>query len=357
MRIEDDIKLDFKDVLIKPKRSTLGSRQDVDLIRDFKFKWSTNVWSGTPIISSNMDTTGTFEMHKALAKYKMLTCIHKYYTIEQWKSNINTLDIDYLIPSIGIKKEDLEKFDEIYKIINNIKFLAIDIANGYSESLHKHVSKIRDKYPNIILIAGNVVTPEMCEQLILSGADIVKVGIGNGFGCSTTEVTGIGYPQLSSVIEGSDAAHGLGGHIISDGGCRKGSDISKAFGAGADFVMLGSMFAGHDESGGEIISEWHKSSLIVKDIDGSNIGCLDIEKKFKKFYGMSSKLANEKYNNGLKDYRASEGKEVLVPYKGPVDCTIKEILGSLRSAMTYVGSKRLKEFSKRCTFIKIISIK
>ncbi|HEX9827508.1 MAG TPA: GMP reductase, partial [Flavobacteriaceae bacterium] len=215
----------------------------------------------------------------------------------------------------------------------HLKFICIDVANGYSEHFVEFVKQTRDQYPDKVIIAGNVVTGEMVEELLLSGADIVKVGIGPGSVCTTRVKTGVGYPQLSAIIECADAAHGLGGQIISDGGCTIPGDVAKAFGAGADFVMLGGMLAGHDESGGELIER-----------DG---------KPYKKFYGMSSQTAMEKHVGGVAEYRASEGKTVEVPYKGDVETTVQDILGGLRSTCTYVGAQRLKELTKRTTFIRV----
>ncbi|XP_069941264.1 GMP reductase 2 isoform X2 [Cherax quadricarinatus] len=281
-RIDNDIKLDFKDVLLRPKRSTLKSRSEVDLERTIIFKNSKQTWKGIPIIAANMDTVGTFEMAKTLAK---------------------------------------------------IKFICLDVANGYSEVFVEYVRKVRKHYPHHTILAGNVVTGEMVEELILSGADIIKVGIGPGSVCTTRKKAGVGYPQLSAVIECADAAHGLAGHIISDGGCTCPGDIAKAFGAGADFVMMGGMLAGHDQSGGEIIER-----------NG---------KKMKQFYGMSSATAMQKYSGGVAEYRASEGKSVEIPYKGDVNVTILDILGGLRSACTYTGAGKLKELPKRTTFIRV----
>lgn len=359
MRIEDDVKLDFDDVLIKPKRSTLKSRKDVQLDRTYKFKHSNQTWVGVPIIAANMDTTGTFEMAKELMQHSMQTAIHKFYSLEEWRDFLNKSDEyktkDFVIPSIGANEEDFEKLMKIKSIYPLSKFICIDVANGYGEYFVEFIEKIRDRFPDKTIIAGNVVTFEMTEQLILSGADIVKVGIGPGSACLTRKMTGVGYPQLSAVIECADAAHGLGAHVISDGGCRDAGDIAKAFGAGADFVMLGGILAGHDESGGKIISEWHKSTLIVRDIDGSNLGCLEEEKKYKQFYGMSSDTAQIKYYGEQKEYRASEGKTMKVPYKGRVKHTIQEILGGLRSTCTYVGAPSLKQLSKCTTFIRVNS--
>ena len=336
MRIENELKLGFKDVMIRPKRSTLKSRSQVSLERNFTFVNSQKKWSGVPIIAANMDTVGTFEMAEALAKDKIITAIHKHYSPEEWKSFLENQPesiYDYIALSTGIGQNDEEKIEQIVNAHPKINFLCIDVANGYSEHFVDFVKKIRNKFPDKTIIAGNVVTGEMVEELILAGADIIKVGIGPGSVCTTRIKTGVGYPQLSAIIEGADAAHGLGGHIISDGGCKIPGDVAKAFGGGADFVMLGGMFAGHDESGGEIVEE-----------NG---------KKFRLFYGMSSQTAMEKHSGGVAEYRASEGKTVKVSYKGSVSETVKDILGGVRSTCTYVGASQLRELSKRTTFIRV----
>lgn len=336
MRIEYEIKLGFKDVMIRPKRSTLKSRKEVNLEREFKFLHSPLIWSGIPIIAANMDTVATFEMATALSKEKLFATIHKHYSPEDWNDFFNTSEKgieNYIAISTGIGKQDAMRLDEIISLNPKLQYICIDVANGYSEYFADFVKKTRERYPEKVIIAGNVVTGEMVEELLLSGADIVKVGIGPGSVCTTRVKTGVGYPQLSAIIECADAAHGLGGQIISDGGCTTPGDIAKAFGAGADFVMLGGMFAGHDESGGELI-----------DKNGE---------KFKKFYGMSSSTAMDKHSGGVADYRASEGKTVEVPYRGKVEETVKDILGGLRSTCTYFGAARLKELTKRTTFIRV----
>ncbi|WP_242204272.1 GMP reductase [Aestuariivivens insulae] len=336
MRIEYDIKLGFKDVMIRPKRSTIKSRSQVTLEREFKFLHSPLLWKGVPIMAANMDTVGTFNMAKALSQKKIFTAIHKHYPLNDWKaflSNFQEEDYHYIAVSTGIGKQDSEKLSAIIQNNPSLQFICIDVANGYSEYFAEFVKRTRDQYPDKVIIAGNVVTGEMVEELLLSGADIVKVGIGPGSVCTTRVKTGVGYPQLSAIIECSDAAHGLGGQIISDGGCSHPGDIAKAFGAGADFVMLGGMLAGHDESGGEIVQRNGQS--------------------FRKFYGMSSATAMNKHTGGIAEYRASEGKTVEIPYKGDVESTIQDILGGLRSTCTYVGAARLKELTKRTTFIRV----
>ncbi|MEC3907905.1 GMP reductase [Tamlana sp. 2201CG12-4] len=336
MRIEYDIKLGFKDVMIRPKRSTLRSRSEVSLERSFKFMHSSYIWTGIPIMAANMDTVGTFEMAKALSEKGLFTAIHKHYSINDWNtfsSNSPKGFENNIAVSTGISESDSEKLLHIFRSNPNLKFICIDVANGYSEYFADFVKRTREQYPDKVIIAGNVVTGEMVEELLLSGADIVKVGIGPGSVCTTRVKTGVGYPQLSAIIECADAAHGLGGQIVSDGGCATPGDIAKAFGAGADFVMLGGIFAGHDESGGDIIE---KNGL-----------------PYRRFYGMSSSIAMEKHIGGVAEYRASEGKSVEVPYKGQVETTVQDILGGLRSTCTYVGAARLKELTKRTTFIRV----
>ena len=336
MLIENELKLGFKDVMIRPKRSTLKSRSQVSLERNFTFVNSQKKWSGVPIIAANMDTVGTLEMAEALAKDKIITAVHKHYSLEDWNTFLGNQPesiFDYIALSTGIGQNDEEKIKQIVNAHPQINFLCIDVANGYSEYFVDFVKKIRGIFSDKTIIAGNVVTGEMVEELILAGADIIKVGIGPGSVCTTRIKTGVGYPQLSAIIECADAAHGLGGHIISDGGCKIPGDVAKAFGGGSDFVMLGGMFAGHDESGGEIVEE-----------NG---------KKFRLFYGMSSQTAMDKHSGGVAEYRASEGKTVKVKYKGPVSETVKDILGGVRSTCTYVGASQLRELSKRTTFIRV----
>ena len=335
MRVDRDFKLDFDDVLIRPKRSTLSSRRLVDLNRKFTFRHSEDVWEGIPVIAANMDTTGTFEIADSLKKEKMLTAIHKFYSLDDWAKAIksNQIELEHCAVTFGV--EEAESAEEFFNFLkkNNLdkpKFICLDVANGYTELFLDLVKRIRENFNNP-LIAGNVVTGEMTEALILAGADIVKIGIGPGSVCTTRTVTGVGYPQLSAIIECADAAHGLRGHVISDGGCSTPGDVAKAFGAGADFVMLGGMFAGHEESGGELIEK-----------DG---------KKYKQFYGMSSDTAMERYYGDIKNYRASEGETISLEYKGPIDKTTQQILGGLRSAATYVGAKDIKNLPKCTTFI------
>jgi len=315
MRIVDDVKLDFSDVLIRPKRSTLRSRKNANLERTFSFKHSKQSWTGVPIIAANMDHTGTWPMNKALVEFGMLTAICKFWHYIPLKNAIKTIGLD-------------ANLDEIEY---DLKWICLDVANGYTERFMNFVKKIRlhESTKNSIIIAGNVCTPEATEEIILAGADIVKIGIGPGSVCTTRKITGVGFPQLSATIECADAAHGLGGHIITDGGCQVPGDIAKSFGAGADFVMLGGMFAGHDECEGEV--ENGKMS----------------------FYGMSSEDAQLKHYGKKASHRASEGKKVYIDHKGSVKTTVEEILGGLRSACTYAGAKTLKDLPKCTTFVKV----
>lgn len=340
MRIESDTKLDFKDVLIRPKRSTLASRKDVNISREFKFKWSGKKFQGVPIIAANMDGVGTMDMARAFVKdgNGLTVALHKHYPLDDLVAFFDEVGPDPAWYSIGIAESDQEKLEEFLKQRpadqpNGINKICIDVANGYSEQFVDFVKRMRELEPEMTIMAGNVVTGEMVEELILAGADVVKVGIGPGSVCTTRKMTGVGYPQLSAVIECADAAHGLGGLICADGGCTVPGDIAKAFGAGADFVMLGGMLAGHDQSEQKVVKK-----------DGQ---------KVLQFYGMSSDTAMKKHKGGVAEYRASEGKTVTIPYRGDVTQTLQDTLGGLRSACTYVGAKTLKEVSKRTTFIRV----
>lgn len=321
MQIEQDVKLDYSDVLLRPKRSALGSRKEVELEREYRFRNSKQTYKGIPIMAANMDTVGTFKVADILAQNKMFTCLHKHYSLQDFSNNF--IDLDHTAVSSGIGRDDLTKLDVIMGcMLDRIKYICIDVANGYTEHFVEQIVKMRELYPDKTIIAGNVVTADMTQELLLAGADIVKVGIGPGSVCTTRIKTGVGYPQLSAVIECADAAHGLGGHIIADGGCTCPGDVAKAFGAGADFVMLGGMLAGHEETGST-------------------------------FYGMSSDTAMQKYSGGVAEYRASEGKTIEVPPRGNLQGTIQEILGGLRSSCTYVGAKELKALTKCATFVKV----
>ena len=370
MRIEQDIKLDYKDVLIRPKRSILGSRKEVNLDRKFTYRnynppFPDNSaeyhYSGIPIIASNMDGVGTMEMADTLAQQNILTCLVKTYSEDELVNyfngdvlvNNNRVErTEYVAMSIGITDNDYSKFKEVYEQVGyKLKYVCVDVANGYSERFATFVRGLRNNYPHIVIIAGNVVTGEMTEELILAGADIVKVGIGPGSVCTTRIQTGVGYPQLSAVIECADAAHGLGGHIIADGGCTCPGDVAKAFAGGADFVMLGGMLAGHDEGGGDVITKTYETNEVTKTDDGFFESVYE-EKQFVQFYGMSSESANDKHFGGLKEYRSSEGRTVLVPYRGSVETTTQNILGGVRSTCTYAGAVRLKHLMRCATFVR-----
>ena len=359
MRIENEILLDFKDVLIRPKRSTLSSRKEVDLIKFYKFKHSGYEYGGIPIMAANMDGVGTLKMAETLSQHRLFTCLIKTYNkdIENFSEfNVNK---DYYAVSTGTSEEDFRNLNTIITGIG-AQFICIDVANGYSEHFGDFVEQVRTRWPDKTIIAGNVVTADMTQELILRGADIVKVGIGPGSVCTTRVQTGVGYPQLSAIIECADAAHGLGGHIIADGGCTCPGDVAKAFGAGADFVMLGGMFGGHDEGGGEVITKYYNTSeinpLTVWNDDNTHSHemepMLDI-KKFVQFYGMSSDTAMNKTHGGVAEYRSSEGRTVEIPYKGQVKNTVLDILGGLRSTCTYVGAANLKQLPKCTTFIRV----
>lgn len=352
-QIIDSTELDFCDVLFKPKRTTLNSRSEANVIREYKFKYYPHTINSCGIIAANMATTGTFEINDVLQKYQAITCLHKHYDfnneenrkylIQNYKQNQNA----YTFVSTGLK-DDKEK---LFAILSDKEFpvdkLCIDIANGYIPKLIEFVKEVRTNFPHLLIMVGNVVTGDMTQDLILNGADIVKVGIGPGSVCTTRKLTGVGRPQLSAILECSDAAHGVGGLVCADGGCTCAGDVAKAFGAGADFVMLGGMFAGTDEAAGELIEKTIQTNLIC---DGKLI---TKQEKYKQFYGMSSQLAQEKHFGGMACYRASEGKVVEVPYKGSAESVIQEILGGIRSTMSYIGARRLKDIAKCTTFYRV----
>jgi len=331
MKIEDDIKLDFNDVLIRPKRSILNSRSEVNIKRTFIFKNCNQSWTGVPIIASNMDTIGTYEVYKVLSEYKIITAFHKFYTVDDFKQM--ELNKEYFMISTGISKNDLIRLQTITKDID-IKFICVDVANGYMKQLIDFCKNLRLLYPDKVIVAGNVVTREIVEELVINGlVDIVKVGIGGGSACLTRLKTGIGLPQLSAIMECADAAHGLNSYIIGDGGITCPGDMTKAFGGGADFVMVGGQFSGHDENPGELIEE-----------NGE---------KYKLFYGMSSETAMNKHYGQMANYRSSEGRTIKVKYRGPLKDTVLDYLGGIRSACTYMNAKCIKDISKCCTFVKV----
>ena len=333
MRIDTERKLDFEDVLIRPKRSRLKSRAEVDLTRTFRMPHAKVEVTGVPVIAANMDSVGTLKMAAALAEFDMFTALHKHYPLEE----IQKAGVSGAFSFITFGIDDHAKIDTVMAALaakNSVNKICLDVANGYTEYFVDFIREVRARHPDKVIMAGNVATPDMTEALVLAGADIIKVGIGPGSVCTTRAMTGIGYPQLSAVIECADAAHGLGGLICADGGCRMPGDVVKAFAAGADFVMVGGMFAGHTEC-----------------LTAEQIAALPENDNMIEYYGMSSTAAMNKYSGGVAKYRASEGRVQAIPYKGDVKDTIQDILGGLRSACTYVGAPRLKEFSKRATFV------
>jgi len=343
MKLDLTPKLDFNNVLIKPQRTTISSRSEVSLERTFVFKNSMSEWTGVPIISANMDTTGTFRIANILSKHKILTCLNKFYTLKDYQQYLNQQKINIkdfcpepflenVIVSTGISDKNFENLCEIMDGIHSLKWICIDVANGYMEKMTHFCEKVRERYPKAIIIAGNVATSEMTQELIINGkVDIVKVGIGPGSACLTRMKTGVGVPQLSAIIDCADAAHGCSGYIIGDGGITCPGDMAKAFGGGADFVMCGGIFSGHDENPGELV-----------ELNGES---------YKLFYGMSSELAMKKHYGKMAKYRSSEGRVVKVKYRGSLENTVLDYLGGLRSTCAYVNAYKIKHLPKCTTFI------
>ena len=334
MRINTEPKLNFDDVLLEPKRSTLSSRKDVDMTRKFTFRNSGKVVNFLPIFASNMDGVGTFSMARVLQEYKMMTVVTKSTTVDQWREAVGKgVRLQSVSVCTGTNKmwdpeaDDYKNMQEVLKSFPDIKFITVDVANAYHENFVDFIKRVRDEFPDKVIIAGNVVTPEMTEELIINGADVVKIGIGPGSVCTTRTMTGVGVPQFSAILDCADAANGVDGHIMADGGCVYPGDIAKAFGGGAHMVMVGGMLAGHDESEQPVV-------------DGN------VE-----FYGMSSDRAREVHGKRKDGYRGNEGKVVHLPFRGSVDTTVEDILGGVRSTCTYIGARRLKDMPKCASFV------
>ena len=336
MRIKEDIKLNFDDVLMEPKRSTLSSRRDVDMTRKFTFINSGKVMNFTPIFASNMDGVGTFSMAKVLQEHKMMTVITKSTSVDQWRQAVGSgLRLQSVSVSVGTNKMwdreamDYKNMQDVLNSFPDVKMITVDVANAYHQNFVDFIKKVREEYPEKVIVAGNVVTPEMVEELIINGADMVKIGIGPGSVCTTRTMTGVGVPQFSAILECADAANGVDGHIMADGGCVYPGDIAKALGGGAHAVMIGGMLAGHDESE-------------IQSVDGK-----------REFYGMSSDRAREIHGKRKDGYRGNEGRHVALPDRGPVNDTVEDILGGIRSAATYIGARRLKDMPKCATFVRV----
>ena len=359
MQIIDSVQLDFSDVLIKPRRSSIDSRSKVDITRNYKFKWCPYTIKGTGIMQANMGTIGNFDVSKKMLDNGLFACLHKYHNVEDliefYTDLIDRGDDTWMrcLLAIGLRDNGIEKLRTLNEKLGVQVGIKFDVPNGYIPQVKEKVINLRKEFPDMFIMVGNVVTGDITEDLILSGADCVAVGIGPGGQCLTREQTGCGRPQLSAIIECADAAHQVGGMVCGDGGITCPGDLGKAFGAGADFIMIGSMFAGTLEADGDIISKWIFNGEYEPAADGSGFEPHLELKEFKQFYGMSSTLAQEKFGNGKPKYRASEGRVTIVPYVGSIDGVIEELLGGLRSTMTFLGAWKLKNIPKQCTFYKV----
>ena len=360
-------KLDFDDVLIVPRRSTLTSR-NILLERTFKFYHSSRVWNGFSLCISNMDTTGVFAIAEQLYPKKIITCLHKYYKTDdliayfkngEMHNNYIRHKIPYVWISIGMDDNDIKKIQEFYNCTSYYPNICIDVANGHLDSFVNYCAKVRNEFSDSIILGGNICIPEMVQELIIHGGiDIVKVGVGSSQICRTRTVSGVGFPQLSCIIECTNVAHGLKngdkrlGLVCSDGGCKTAGDVCKGFAANSDFVMIGGLVAGCECCEGE----WtYEPEVLILNNDCPWMGGQvtgKMKKKSLKFYGMSSYEAQEKHG-GIKDYRASEGEVIQVPYKGPISKIIQEIQGGLRTTCTMVGATQLKDLAKCTTFCKV----
>jgi len=329
-----DEKVGFNDVLVTPQRSSVGSRSDVDLIRKFTFKHSGRSFNGIPVIASNTECTGTFAIAEELSKYKLFTCISKYYMVADWVdfAQLHPESIQFTAVTSGVRTGDVVKLKAITESVPGINCICLDVANGYTNIFREFVCRTRKVYPHFTIMAGNVATPEVALELVHAGADVIKIGVGSGSVCSTRMKTGVGIPQLSAILDCAEAVHGIGAQIISDGGCTCPGDVAKSFGAGSDFVMIGGMFAGHDESAGDLVER-----------DG---------KKYKSYYGMASSTAMAMHADPA-SYRAAEGDLVELPYRGPIKNTVLDLLGGLRSTCSYVGAKKLSQLQRKTVFVRV----
>lgn len=319
-------KYGFDEVFIIPSKTDVNSRSNVNLNISYTTKISNQTIQGCPVIVANLDTTGSIQMAKQLYKHKMFVGLNKYLEFNKVKDFFKTNESEFSFYTIGLNG-DLDKVKELHE--TSFKYLMIDIANGYISDFLKFVEKTRKIFPKLIIIAGNVCTPEGVKYLVEAGADIVKCGIGQGGLCETSAKAGIGYPQFSVAQECGNYARKIGALAISDGGTKTPADICKSLAAGSHFVMCGSIFLGYDECDGEWTND-----------------------KFLKAYGMSSKTANDKYNNGLKEYRTSEGvNEKLISHKGKVENLVLDIKGSLASCCSYTNSFNLQDLPYNSKFI------
>ena len=349
--ISEDIKLDYDDVLIVPEKSTVSSRKEVGLTTRIPFKHRRGTeFFGIPIMAANMDGVGTFEMADALRRHKIFTCLTKFHSTRELGGFFleEPERGNYCAVTIGVSEDDWDRFTSVSKAAGSaLRYACLDVANGYTNRFVDCVKRFRDTYPDLVVIAGNVVTAEQTTRLIEAGADLIKVGIGGGSVCETRIKTGVGYPQFSVILECMHAAHRVGKGIVADGGCNSPGDVAKALAAGADFVMLGGMFAGHGEGGGTVIDRFFSEGEV--DAEGRPV---IVKRQFVEFYGMSSKTANEKHFGGLQDYRSSEGKTVLVPFKPSLDDSVNDLLGGLRSSCSYVGADHIGQLPEKASFVR-----
>ncbi len=349
--IHDEIKLDYGNVLLVPgTRTNVTSRKLVNLNCRISFNHNEKtVYEGIPIMAANMDGVGSFAMADALIRHRIFTCLAKMHSEENLIKffSEDSLRRDYCAITVGLRHMDREKFKSVNQNAGPIKFACLDVANGHTQRFVSFLEEFRSEFPEVVIIAGNVVTPEQTEILVKAGADLVKIGIGGGSVCETRIKTGVGYPQFSAVVECGHAAREAGAHIVADGGCTCPGDVAKALAAGSAFVMLGGMFAGHKEGGGRVVTRRFNTGEITD--EGKAI--LQ-ENKYVEFYGMSSQIANNKHFDGLQPWKTSEGREVLLPFKPSIDETVQDMLGGLRSACTYLGAGNLQDLPQAAKFVQ-----
>jgi IMP dehydrogenase len=330
----------FDDVLIVPKFSEVNSRSEVDIstnLRELRFK--------LPVISANMDTVTGDAMSRAMLRNGAQACIHRFGTIEETvdlfqRSHATDLHVSPMV-SIGVGSIELQRAKALFD--EGAHTYVVDVAHGAQLSVAKQVLALREILgPYVNIVAGNFATGESVKhflEYVGFAVDAIKVGIGPGSACTTRIKTGVGYPQLSAVLDIARTIEQTGVTVIADGGMKTAGDICKAIAAGADMAMLGGMLAGTEETPGDAFSPSSELQFNPKNA-------------FKKYRGSASL---ESYRDQGKEakHRTAEGESFLVPYKGPVADILQDIEGGLRSSLSYVGASNLKEFQRRAEFVRI----
>ena len=328
--------LTFDDVTLIPQYSSILPAETITYT-----KLAHNLNLQIPLMSSAMDTVTESKMAIALSKSGGIGIIHRNLSIEKQVQEVKKVKKNNFLvgAAIGVNSKDIERADELSKA--KVDMIIIDTAHGHTQKVLFMIKKIKKKLKKCVLCSGNIATGKAAKFLADSGVDIVKVGIGPGSICTTRLVTGIGVPQLSAVLQVKKALKNYKTRIISDGGIKFSGDIAKAIAAGADAVMIGSLFSGTTESPGKIFKQKGK---LFKNFRGmGSVGAMSI--------GSADRYYQKKFKNVSK--YVPEGVEGIVKFKGPVNKIIYNLIGGLKSSMGYLGAKTIKDLQKKGEFVKI----